>query len=378
MDTQQKGRLLVFDDSDSYRRELASALENHFDVVIVKGGDEAVALCEHWLPDVLVLDIENHAAGVEACRQLRALCDVPIIFATIDTTLDGMVVAFDAGASDLLVKPVVEKVLINKVQLAVQNRRRQLRLETEQADLESMAMDYLSSLSARDVLMNFARNSIRCRTFEELADKVVGAVHELQLSCFGEIRHEGGAPVRFRSSGNESPLEQSILSQLSSMGRQFQFRSQMVVNFPQISIVLNKLPINEPEKIAKIRDNITILAETADGLCENVQMRHQASAHAEQLQLALMRANQAVTGLQETMNHTLLDTRLLLQDLADNVQKAYAWLGTSTDQEAAISNMMEESIQRILARISQDDISNQIEQVFGSLQVTSTDDVELF
>ena len=374
-----KGRILVLDDSNSFRRDIASVLETEFEVVIVQNLLDAVALCEHWLPEALVLDIENIASGIDACQQLSAINEVPVIVAATAPSLDAQMAMLEAGAVDLLLKPVAPQPLLHKVRLAIQNRKRQLRLESERADLQSMAMGFLSSLGQSGILMNFVRASIRCRSYEELSERLMDAVRELHINCFGEIRRPDGLPVRFRSDGVSTSLEESVMAKLSTMGRIFQFSSRLVINFPQVTIVVQDLPKEADEETGKIRDNIAILAETTDALCENVQMRQSASAHAEQLQLAMMQANTAALSMRDDMKRMLLDARLLLQELEDNVNRAHSWLGTTADQERAISAMMDESVQKVLGTISRINIDEKMGAILATMAVSDTSsDVDLF
>jgi hypothetical protein len=143
--------------------------------------------------------------------------------------------------------------------------------------------------------------------------------------------------------------------------------------------VVFNLPTDNDDQVGKIRDNVAILVETTDALCENVQVRQNASAHAEQLQLALMEANSAAQSLNGKMKQTMLDTRILLQELEDNVNRAHSWLGTTSDQERAISSMMDDSIQRITKTISQTDFDEHMNKVLAAMSVSSdSNDLELF
>ncbi len=376
-----KGKILVLDDSDTFERELAAVLESQFEVVIVKNQADAEALCEFWLPDTLVLDIDNVDSGLLACRALAQKVEVPVIFATRDNSLETQLEAFEAGACDVLPKPVASQALIHKVHLAIHNHKKHRALAAEGQNLQSMAMGFLSSLGENGILMTFVRSSIRCKTYQELADKLVEAANELGISCFGEIRCGAGDSVRFRTSGEATALEQSVISQLATMGRFFQFRSQLIVNFPQVSIVAHNLPVDADDKVGRIRDNLAVLAETADALCENVQTRQNAGSHAEQLQLVLMQANISAMSLKQEMTQVLLDTRLLLQELEDNVNRAHSWLGTTADQEQAISAMMDDSIQHIITRISGNSMENQLNALLATMQISTTavdDGLELF
>ena len=228
--------------------------------------------------------------------------------------------------------------------------------------------------------MNFVRASICCKSYDELAQRLLEAVRELGIDCYGEIRQSAAEPVRFSSDGVFNPLEETVIVKLMSMGRIFQFSSRLVVNFPQVSIIVRNLPKDSDEQAGKIRDNIAILAETADALCENVQMRQNASAHAERLQLAMMQANTGAIALRDSTKQMLLDVRLLLQELEDNVHRAHSWLGTTSDQEQAISAMMDDSIQHILKTISCVNIDEQMAAILNAMSVGNLDthDVDLF
>ena len=373
------GRILVLDDSENFCRELADVLEQQFFVVIAKSCFDAEAICEHWKPDVIVLDITDVQTGIAACKQLKASLGIPIIFAAEDPSFEAQIDPFEAGATDMLAKPVMSKPLIYKVSQAIESQRRNQEFQEEKNNLQTMAMGFLSSLGESGVLMNFVRSSIRCKTYEELAEKLTDATRELGISCFGEVRGSNSDSVKFRSEGASTPLEESVIAQLSSMGRIFQFKSQLIVNFPQVSMVVFNLPMDNEDLVGKIRDNVAILVETTDALCENVQVRQSASAHAEQLQLALMEANSAAQSLNSKMKQTMLDTRILLQELEDNVNRAHSWLGTTSDQERAISSMMDDSIQRITKTISQTDFDEHMNRVLAAMSVSSqSNDLELF
>lgn len=373
------GRILVLDDSKTLRREVADELDREFEVVIVTNFEDALALCEHWLPDTIVLDIENIHEGIESCRVLGIRYDVPVVFCAADTSLDFQMAALEAGAADFLAKPIYLSPLLHKIQRTVEYRRKHLQIELERNNLRATAMSFLSSLGQSGILMNFVRSSIRCNSFEDLAERLVDAARELGISCFGEIR-ACTKPVPFRTEMEISELEESVMSKLTTMGRIFQFHTRLVVNYPQVSIIVRNFPKDSDELAGKIRDNIAILAETADALCENVQVRMNATAHAEQLQFAMMQANAAAIALRDNTKLMLMDTRLLLQELDDNLQQAHSWLGTTSDQERAISEMTNTSIQRILGTISRVDIDDQMKAILLAMSADkkSNSDLELF
>ena len=99
-------KALIVDDERIARRELQRLLASHPEIEIVgeaRTGEEALAVIDRCLPDVLFLDI--HMPGMSAFDLLEKLNDVPqVIFTTAYDTY--ALKAFDAGALDYLVKPV--------------------------------------------------------------------------------------------------------------------------------------------------------------------------------------------------------------------------------------------------------------------------------
>ena len=69
-------RLLVVDDHPVFRFGLTSLLRTVPDIDVVGEGvaaDGAVALAEHLLPDLILMDVRLRAgSGIEACREVRS------------------------------------------------------------------------------------------------------------------------------------------------------------------------------------------------------------------------------------------------------------------------------------------------------------------
>lgn len=361
------GKILVVDDDRVTRAIHSAMLAKQFEVFLAASGEEALAICAEQQLDLIILDVEMPGLnGYETCRKIREASTLPIIFATAHSSLESQLEAFDAGGNDIISKPISQDLLLRKAALAIKTHVGHQRLLEEKNSLHTMAMGFLSSMGENGVLLNFLRSSIQCRTYDNLAEKLVDAARDLGIQCYGIIRHADGQ-VKFRTEGESSPLEESVLAQLSTMGRLFQFKRQLVVNYDKVSIVVSNIPLEIPEKVGAIRDNVAILAETAEALCDNVSMRQESMMRAEQLQIALISAASSVETLRRKHAIVMGDTRILLQELTDNIEKAHSWLGTTTDQEIAISNTMDYSVLKILNLLS---TSGQFKEEFDHLLVS--------
>ncbi len=368
--TAAPGRVLIVDDDAITRAIHRTVLAEKFDIETTGSGQEALEICREHLPDLILLDAMMPGIdGYETCRQLRQFTDIPIIFATSNETLDEHLKAFDAGGDDLIIKPVVREILLHKIALAIAQKNKQKNLINENGTLQNMAMGFLSAVGESGVLEKFMRSSMACSTSKALGESLVQAITDFGLECSVLIRTSQVSTV-LNSRGEPSEMERMILEQSGSMGRIFQFGHRLVVNYERVSVIVNNLPMDDEGKSGRMRDNITTLAEMANTLCDNVDMRLASSSRAEQLQVALTTAVAAIDTLHERSHNAQVDIRILLQDLMEKIEKTYSWIGISRDQEERISKIMLSSVDKILSLLGTtgDQSDEQLDKVLSALK----------
>jgi DNA-binding response OmpR family regulator len=103
--------VLLAENDRTLRDLLQEALElDHFRVLIASNGEEALALAESWMPDLLVTDVAMpRLDGFGLIRAIRRLYPgVPIIVTSGDPLYDGRplaAVAAELGAEATFLKP---------------------------------------------------------------------------------------------------------------------------------------------------------------------------------------------------------------------------------------------------------------------------------
>ncbi len=99
--------ILVVDDEPQIRRVLRSTLSSQGYVIReATTGEEAVEAVRKERPDLILLDVNMPGiGGIEAAREIREMCDAPIIMLTVRNAERDKVIALDAGADDYVVKP---------------------------------------------------------------------------------------------------------------------------------------------------------------------------------------------------------------------------------------------------------------------------------
>ena len=335
------------------RSKALGALQAEYAVQLTSSEPETLAACRQKEPDMILLVSEISGLDVvETCRQLRGITDRPVILA-LEHEDDALLVnLFDAGADDFFFMPIKQDILLHKARSALRRYRVTADLRAEKASMERMAMNFLSSMGENGILLNFTRAGLDCRSYEDLASKLVHSASELGVQCIVQVRHAGGS-VFLTSSGEPTGLEMSMMDHVTGMGRVFQFKHRLVVNYSRVSVVVLNMPdeSTSPELAGRTRDNIAVLAETAEALCDNVDMRIESMNRAEQLQVALGSGVQAVEDLRTQFMTTLADVSQKLHELIDAVEKTYSWLSIDAESEQQISKTLNDMVQLIMNRL---------------------------
>lgn len=134
-------RILVVDDQPSSRVLIGSLLQAAGHNCVAYAGDGVAAL--EWLArhpaDMVILDIRMpRMDGFEVCREIRGRMglDLPILVQTGIQEADCRVEAFEAGASDIVSKPINAGELVSRVRLHLERRRMMGRLQRYQDRME--------------------------------------------------------------------------------------------------------------------------------------------------------------------------------------------------------------------------------------------------
>ena len=117
-------RILVVEDDAAYRDVLRDTLKGeHYDVVAVASGDEALAHVYRDAPDLILTDLHMPGLdGLELLQRLRsdlAMCRIPVVFLTVVDSTASEAAALDQGADDYLTKPVDRTLLLSRIRRAL-------------------------------------------------------------------------------------------------------------------------------------------------------------------------------------------------------------------------------------------------------------------
>ena len=127
LDTQTmeaKQRILVVDDEPQLTRVLRRSLTTKgYDVRIAGDGEFALQTFHDWPAEVVITDLAMpNMSGLELCRRLRAISEVPIIVLSVRGEETTKVEALDAGADDYITKPFGMDELLARIRATLRRK----------------------------------------------------------------------------------------------------------------------------------------------------------------------------------------------------------------------------------------------------------------
>ena len=116
-----KHRILIVDDEPQIGRVMRTGLSTHgFDVRVAADGEAGLDLFNDWHPALVITDLSMpNVGGLEFCRRVRLVSDVPIIVLSVKSEERIKVEALDAGADDYVTKPFGMDELLARIRAAL-------------------------------------------------------------------------------------------------------------------------------------------------------------------------------------------------------------------------------------------------------------------
>jgi two-component system KDP operon response regulator KdpE len=200
-----KPRILVVDDEPQITRVLLRSLTSKgYEVRIAGDGDFALQTFHDWPASLVITDLAMpNMGGLELCRRLREISDVPIIVLSVRGEEKTKVEALDAGADDYVTKPFGMDELLARIRATL---RRQPANDSQTQVLEAgeFRIDLDAHVVTRsgeelrltpkefDLLAHLVRNAGKVLTHRSLLGAVWGGdyteQHEYLRVFIGQLR----------------------------------------------------------------------------------------------------------------------------------------------------------------------------------------------
>lgn len=160
-------KILIADDEEQIRRIVKKYGEfEGYEVAEAADGLEAVRLCREKTFDVVILDVMMpQLDGFSACREIRKMCQTPVIMLSARGEEYDRLHGFDLGADDYVVKPFSPKELMMRVAAILKRSGAAPGRQKDIRDFGGLSVD----LSTRTVTVDGERRELSPKEFDLLA-----------------------------------------------------------------------------------------------------------------------------------------------------------------------------------------------------------------
>ena len=148
-----RARILVVDDEPQLTRVLRTGLKSRgYDVRAAADGLAGFEAFNDWHPDLVITDLAMpNVDGLELCRRLRAVSQVPIIVLSAKGEEKTKVEALDLGADDYVTKPFGIDELLARIRASLRRANAPAATEAMQTTLHSG--DFHVDLDTRQIMV---------------------------------------------------------------------------------------------------------------------------------------------------------------------------------------------------------------------------------
>jgi AmiR/NasT family two-component response regulator len=159
-------RILVVEDERLVRESIVIFLEsmNYHVVGKADNGAECIKKAQKLNPDLIFMDIKMpQMDGIEAARQLQAMCEIPVILLTAFESEDLIRQASEAGVISYLMKPPMPQEIRRAVTIAMARHDDLMQVRQLNKALEERTQDLEKALAEIKVLRGILPICAHCK-----------------------------------------------------------------------------------------------------------------------------------------------------------------------------------------------------------------------
>ena len=334
-------RLQVVDDDPAVLATVAAMLEGSYRVEV--GAIEADLwrdMGEQDAPDAILLDIAlPEVSGYDLCRAIRenSLLDyVPVIFMSGVVDLERHLAGNDAGGTDFIAKPFRVAELKQKLATARHHAERQRALKRDVTTAFSTAMTAMTSAAEMGTVLQFVQRSYADDSYESLAASLARSCAEFGLKACVQIRGCDGTAA-WGLNGEATPLELSILNQIAACGRIVDFKARSAFNYPRATLMVLDIPVADPDRYGRFRDNLVVLAEAADARVQALDSASRARRQARLLTDVVNQTRKTLVDIDRMHRAGRARAVGILHQMVEQVENSFVHLGLTERQEATLA-----------------------------------------
>ncbi len=140
-----KYKVLVAEDETKIREILTDLLDDYFEVLEAKDGDEALRVFHSQQIDLVLLDLMMPGKdGFTVLKEIRVVSKVPIIILSARSSVEDQIKGYDLKVDDYITKPFDNKIVLAKANRLLARTNEEPEMEEYELAFEGLVVNKLS------------------------------------------------------------------------------------------------------------------------------------------------------------------------------------------------------------------------------------------
>ncbi|MBL4680450.1 MAG: response regulator [Pseudomonadales bacterium] len=361
--------ILLIDDDSFLHKMVRRALEPHgFVLRTALDGELGIKAALEEIPDIILLDVEMPGLnGYEVCEKLRnteQISEIPIVFLSGRSDMRERLLGYEVGADDYMTKPFEADHLVARLRVLSRYSRDRLELRAQYLLAKSTAMTAMSGTSEIAIAMQFMEHSISYTNIEETIEGLLETTDQFSIECCICVFCEDGEILWFSSEGTISPIEKELISEGKRDSRFVDFGSKTVVNYPDISMLVKNMPLEDMERYGRLKDLLPVLISTVNTKLNAIKTHHALIGESDDLKSSFTEIRANLFKLASTIVENRTRSTELIENTTHNMSMNLLRMGLDEDQEVYLLEEFSSAFTNTLAKI---DLGAQMKQSFSSI-----------
>lgn len=360
--------ILAVDDEPFNLEILEEILEGDYPLHFASSGQECLAKVEQIAPQVILLDVSMpNMDGYEVCRQLKsnpATAHIVVMFLSARGSIDERIAGYNVGAEDYIVKPFAKEELKAKLNALFKVIDKRKDLEQQVEDATETAFNAMTNSSEMGSIVQYIENIGILDSPEALAKALISCIKGFSLKSCVAFRYNDKV-THFSSEGACSPMVIELFELLQVKGRLYEFSPRILVNYPKISLLILNLPVDDQDKMGRIRDHICFIVSVTEQQLDAILTKRKLQYQRMQLQRAFSLVRDKFEDLVGVLNLSHEMNEAIFRDLQSEFEQRIPHMGLDDDQEQYIYKKVDDTILRSVAR---EDLLTDVKRAFYDIE----------
>jgi len=339
--------LLTTDETDTELFECM--LAEDYETVFTSTLDETKDLAQKWQPSIIIICVESTAntesSVITQIKEVAKTDEAPYIILFGDCSADCKLHGFEAGADEFLPKPF-NLIEFHSRLNSLRTLHEREELAKKQAELaKETAFDAMEASSELGVVMRYTDSINGISHYEELGGALLSASNSMGLKCSYQFR------LKDQVITNGNPLgsfDERILTELNKRGNALDFGKRTIFNLDQVSLLVKNMPESSSMQHGRLKDNLQILCNATENkvriLDAEQALKEQKST---QTKTTIQQSHSQLNQISNEFNKMEGGIDQTMQWLKIELEEKLIFLGLSEDQERALKNMVDDTIERL-------------------------------